>query len=179
MAEQYLFAYNNLIPKLHSNVFIAPGAKVIGDVEIGEYSSIWYNSVVRGDVHYIKIGEHTNIQDCSMLHVTNGKFSLNIGNRITIAHAVKLHGCTLKDLCLIGIGATLLDGSVVEENAIVAAGTVILEDFVVPSGKLIAGVPGKIIRDLSAEEIAEIENSAERYKEYAKITMKSLSNLDS
>jgi len=175
MAEQQLFKYKNLFPKLAKNVFLAPGVKVIGNVEIGEYSSIWYNSVVRGDVHYIKIGERTNIQDCSMLHVTNGKFSLNIGNSVTIAHAVKLHGCTLKDLSFIGIGATILDGAIVEEKSMVAAGAVILENFVVPSGKLVAGVPGKIIRDLTPEEIESIEESAERYISYAKATMESLS----
>lgn len=174
MIERQLFAYKNLRPKLAKNVFLAPGVKIIGDVEIGSDSSIWYNSVVRGDVHYIKIGERTNIQDCSMLHVTNGKFSLNIGNGVTIAHSSKLHGCTVHDDCLIGIGATLLDGSVVETKSFVAAGSVILENFIVPTGKLAAGVPGRIIRDLSTEEIEEIENSANRYIRYAQITAESL-----
>jgi carbonic anhydrase/acetyltransferase-like protein (isoleucine patch superfamily) len=113
-----------------------------------------------------------------MLHVTNGKFSLNIGNKVTIAHAVKLHGCTLKDSCFIGIGATILDGSTVEENSMVAAGTVLLENSIVPQGKLVAGIPGKIIRDLTTEEIAEIENSAERYVDYAITTMESLGGLE-
>jgi carbonic anhydrase/acetyltransferase-like protein (isoleucine patch superfamily) len=176
MMEQQLFSYKNLYPKLHKSVFLAPGVKIIGDVEIGENSSVWYNSVVRGDVHYIKIGSHTNIQDCSMLHVTNGKFSLNIGSKVTIAHAVKLHGCNLKDRCFISIGAVLLDGSIVEENSIVGAGSVILENFVVPSGKLVAGVPGKIIRDLTKDEIAEIEKSAERYVGYARSTIESLNS---
>ena len=107
--EQKLFPYKNLLPKLHETVFLASGVKIIGDVEIGEYSSVWYNSVIRGDVHYIKIGDYTNIQDCSMLHVTNGAFPLNIGSKVTIGHSAKLHGCTLNDLCLIGIGAVLLD----------------------------------------------------------------------
>ena len=105
MKEQQIFPYNNSLPKLDETVFLASGVKIIGDVEIGEHSSVWYNSVIRGDVHYIKIGAYTNIQDCSMLHVTNGEFPLNIGNKVTIGHSVKLHGCTLNDLCLIGIGA--------------------------------------------------------------------------
>ena len=177
MREQKLFPYKNLYPKLSKDVFLAPGVKIIGDVEVGEYTSIWYNSVIRGDVHYIKIGAYTNIQDCSMLHVTNGKYSLNIGDRVTIAHSVKLHGCTLKDKCLIGIGAILLDGSVVEENSMIAAGTVLLENFIVPAGKLVAGIPGKIIRDLTNEEISEIEMSAKRYVDYAATTQESLNNL--
>lgn len=176
--EQNIFPYKNILPKLHDTVFIASGVKIIGDVEIGEHSSVWYNTVIRGDVHYIKIGSYTNIQDCSMLHVTNGKFPLNIGNKITIGHSVKLHGCTINDSCLIGIGAVLLDGSIVEENATVAAGAVVRPGFVVPSGKLVAGVPAKIIRDLSKEEIEEFEISAHRYVGYTKTTIDSLEKMN-
>jgi len=175
--EQKLFPYKNLLPKLHETVFLASGVKIIGDVEIGEHSSVWYNSVIRGDVHYIKIGDYTNIQDCSMLHVTNGAFPLNIGSKVTIGHSVKLHGCTLNDLCLIGIGAVLLDDSIVEENAMVAAGAVVRPGFVVPSGKLVAGVPAKIVRDLTKEEIHEFEISAERYVGYTKATTDSLKKI--
>ncbi len=175
--EQKIFPYKNLLPKLHETVFLASGVKIIGDVEIGARSSVWYNSVIRGDIHYIKIGADTNIQDCSMLHVTNGKFPLNIGNEVTIGHSVRLHGCTLNDLCLIGIGAVLLDGSIIEENAMVAAGAVVRPGFVVPSGKLVAGVPAKIIRDLSKEEIDEFEISAERYVGYSKTTIESLNKM--
>jgi len=176
--EQQLFPYQDLNPSLHSTVFLAPGVKIIGDVQIGKYSSVWYNSVIRGDVHYIKIGDHTNIQDCSMLHVTNSKFPINIGSKVTVAHSVKLHGCTLKDLSFIGIGAILLDGSVVEENAMVAAGAVVPPGFVVPSGKLAAGVPAKIIRDLTKSEIADIGVNAKRYTEYSRITIESLSEIN-
>ncbi len=118
-----------------------------------ENSSVWYNTVIRGDVHYISIGKMSNIQDCSMLHVTNGRFPLNIGSKVTIGHSVTLHGCTLKDLCLIGMGAVILDGALVEENSMVAAGAVVTPGFQVPSGKLAAGVPAKIIRDLTDKEI--------------------------
>jgi gamma-carbonic anhydrase len=172
--EIHLFPYKDLFPDLHESVFLASGVKIIGDVRIGEYSSVWYNTVIRGDVDYVKIGSKTNIQDGSVLHVTNSKCPLNIGNRVTIGHAVKLHGCTLNDLCFIGIGATLLDDVFVEENAMVAAGAVVRPGFNVPSGKLVGGVPAKIIRDLKEEEIADIEQSAERYVKYAEITIESL-----
>lgn len=177
-AERKLFQYKDLFPDIHPSVFIAPGVKIVGDVSIGENSSVWYNAVIRGDVHYVKIGEMTNIQDCSMLHVTNGRFPLNIGNKVTIGHSVKLHGCTLHDLCLIGIGATVLDGAVVETNSMVAAGALVKPNFVVPSGKLVAGVPAKIVRDLTDEEILDFENSAMRYKKYTEITIDSLNKMD-
>ncbi|MEP0861894.1 MAG: gamma carbonic anhydrase family protein [Ignavibacterium sp.] len=172
--QDKLFPYLDLFPKIHPSVFLAEGVKIIGDVEIGEDSSVWYNTVIRGDVHYIKIGKMTNIQDCSMLHVTNGKYPLNIGNKVTIGHAVKLHGCTLQDLCLIGIGAIILDGAVVEEKSMVAAGSVVKPNFIVPSGKLVAGVPAKVVRDLTQQELDEFEKSAQRYKKYTELTVKSL-----
>lgn len=172
--EVKIFPYLDLYPALDPTVFLASGVKIIGNVKIGAHSSVWYNCVIRGDVHYIKIGEMTNIQDCSMLHVTNGKFPLNIGSKVTIGHSVKLHGCTLQDLCLIGIGAIVLDGAVVEENAMVAAGSVVKPHFIVPAGKLVAGVPAKVIRDLTKDEINEIEVSAVRYMKYTQITIDSL-----
>lgn len=159
-----LFPYLDLFPRIHSSVFLAEGVKIIGDVEIGEDSSVWYNTVIRGDVHYVKIGKMTNIQDCSMLHVTNGKYPLNIGDKVTIGHSVKLHGCTLHNLCLIGIGAIVLDGAVVEEKSMVAAGSVVKPNFIVPSGKLVAGVPAKVVRELTQQELDEFEKSALRYK---------------
>uniref|UniRef100_A0A832DFJ9 Gamma carbonic anhydrase family protein n=1 Tax=Ignavibacterium album TaxID=591197 RepID=A0A832DFJ9_9BACT len=171
-----LFPYLDLFPSIHSSVFLAEGVKIIGDVEIGEDSSVWYNTVIRGDVHYVKIGKMTNIQDCSMLHVTNGKYPLNIGDKVTIGHAVKLHGCTLQNLCLIGIGAIVLDGAVVEEKSMVAAGSVVKPNFIVPSGKLVGGIPAKVIRDLTQEELDEFEKSALRYKKYTELTIKSLEN---
>lgn len=172
--DNYLFPYLDYFPKLGEEVFLAPGVKIIGNVEIGNGSSIWYNCVVRGDVHYIKIGALTNVQDCSMLHVTNGKFPLNIGNKVTIGHSASLHGCTLMDNCLIGIGAVVLDGAIIESNSIVAAGSLVKQNFIVPTGKLVAGVPAKIIRNLRQDEILEIEASALRYKEYSIITANSL-----
>lgn len=172
--EIKLIPHQGYFPKIGKGVFLASGVKIIGNVEIGPYSSVWYNTVIRGDVHYIKIGSLTNVQDCSMLHVTNNKFPLNIGNKVTIGHSVKLHGCTLQDLSLIGIGSIILDGAVVESNSMVAAGAVVKPNFVVPNGKLVAGVPAKIIRKLSKSEIEDIENSALRYKKYSELTLESL-----
>ena len=169
--ENKIYPYQGMTPKIDESVFLAPGVKIIGDVEIGKDSSVWYNSVIRGDVHYIKIGEMTNIQDLSMLHVTNGKYPLNIGNGVTIGHSVKLHGCTIEDYSLIGIGAIILDGAVIEQNSIVAAGAVVRPNTVVKSGKLYAGVPAKEIRDLTESELLEFENSAKRYRKYVDLTL--------
>lgn len=176
--ETKLFPYMELFPDLHPSVFLASGVKIVGDVKIGANSSVWYNSVVRGDVHYVKIGEMTNIQDCSMLHVTNERYPLNIGNKVTIGHSVKLHGCTLQDLCLIGIGSIVLDGAVVETNSMVAAGAVVKPNFIVPSGKLVAGVPARVVRDLTDDEIKDFEKSALRYKKYTEITIDSLNKMN-
>lgn len=176
--ELKLFPYMGLFPDIHKSVFLASGVKIIGDVYIGENSSVWYNTVIRGDVHYVKIGEMTNIQDCSMLHVTNGRYPLNIGSKVTIGHSVKLHGCTLQDLCLVGIGSIVLDGAVVETNSMVAAGAVVKPNFTVPSGKLVAGVPARVVRDLSEAEIKDLEASALRYKKYTELTVASLNTMN-
>ncbi len=171
--EEKIFPYTDKIPKIAGNVFLAPGVNIIGDVEIGENSSVWYNSVIRGDVNYIKIGEFTNIQDNSVLHVT-GKNPLIVGNKVTIGHSVVLHGCTIMDLTLIGIGGIVLDSAVVEEKSMVAAGSVVKPGFIVPSGKLVAGIPAKVIRDLTDDEMIEFENSAARYKKYADLSFNSI-----
>lgn len=176
MNERFLFPYLDFFPKIHDSVFLASGSKIIGDVVIGEFSSVWYNCVIRGDVNYIRIGDLTNIQDCSMLHVTNNTFPLILGNKITVGHSVTLHGCTIKDLCLIGMNSTILDGAVIEENSMVAAGSVVRQGFVVPSKTLVAGVPAKIIRNLTDAEIEDINASAFRYKEYSEKTILSLNN---
>jgi carbonic anhydrase/acetyltransferase-like protein (isoleucine patch superfamily) len=175
--EQKIFTYKEFSPKIGKNVFLAPGSKIIGNVEIGDDSSVWYNTVVRGDVHYIKIGKLTNIQDGSVLHVTSNKYPLNIGNKVTVGHSVNLHGCTIKDLSLISIGAIILDGAIVEEGSMVASGAVVVPNFVVPSGKLAAGIPARIIRELTDEEIKEIENLAFKYKRYSEETIKSLNKV--
>jgi len=178
MKEQYkevkLFPYKEMFPKLKPDVFLASGAKIIGDVEIEKGGSVWYNTVIRGDVNYVKVGENSNVQDNSMLHVTNKKYPLNIGNGVTIGHSVTLHGCTIEDFCLIGMGATILDNATVETKSIVAAGSLVKQGFTVPSGKLVAGVPAKVIRDLTKDELLELEKSANRYVKYKNETMESL-----
>lgn len=161
-----IITFKGITPKIHPSVFICEGVKIIGDVEIGADSSVWYNTVIRGDVHYIRIGERTNIQDLCMLHVTNGRFPLNIGNEITIGHSVTIHGATINDKCLIGIGAMVLDGAIVNSNSFIAAGALVKEGFVVPEGVLVAGVPGRIIRELKPEEIERINHSAVNYCKY-------------
>lgn len=171
--EDKLFPYQDTFPEIDESVFLAPGVKIVGDVKINENASVWYNTVIRGDVHYIRIGAYTNVQDLSMLHVTNDQFPLNIGSYVTIGHSVTLHGCTLKDYSFVGMGATILDGAVVEEKAMVAAGAVVRQGFTVPSGKLVAGVPAKIIRDLTEEEMEAIEKSAFRYNKYSQISAES------
>jgi gamma-carbonic anhydrase len=161
-----ILPYNGIYPKINDSVFICEGVQIIGDVEIGKDSSVWFNTVIRGDVNYIRIGERTNIQDVSMLHVTYKKYPLIIGNDVTIGHSVTLHGCTLKDLVLIGMGAILLDNCVINSNSFIAAGTLVKENFVVPEGVLVAGVPGKIMRDLTQDEIAKIKRSSSNYLMY-------------
>ncbi|MCF6271261.1 MAG: gamma carbonic anhydrase family protein [Melioribacteraceae bacterium] len=172
--EDKIIKYLNLIPKIDESVFLAAGVKIVGDVKIGADSSIWYNTVVRGDVNYITIGKRTNVQDLSMLHVTVKTFPLIIGDEVTIGHSVTLHGCVLKDRTFIGMGATILDGAIVKSDSMVAAGAVVKQGFIVPSGKLVAGVPAKVIRDLTKDEIENIKASAERYKKYTELTVKSL-----
>ncbi len=172
--EIKLFPYFDTFPKIGDEVFLASGVKIIGDVQIGNYSSVWYNTVIRGDVNFIRIGEFTNIQDLCMLHVTNKKYPLVIGNSVTIGHSATLHGCVLHDNCFIGMGAVLLDNSLVNKNSMVAAGAVVKEGFIVPEGKLVAGVPAKVIRDLTDDEIKAIADSALRYADYSKISVDSL-----
>lgn len=161
-----ILPYQNINPKIHESVLIAEGAYIIGDVEIGQDSSIWFNTVVRGDVNYIRIGERTNIQDLTMVHVTYKKFPTFIGNDISIGHSAVIHGCTIKDYVVIGMGAKILDNALINSNSFVAAGSVVKEKFVVPEGTLAAGVPAKIVRELKPEEIEKIKQNAKNYLFY-------------
>lgn len=161
-----LLTYGGVTPSLHESVFIADGAIILGDVSIGADSSVWFNCVLRGDVHEIRIGERTNIQDLTMCHTTYNKHPLHIGNNVTVGHKAMLHGCTIEDAVLVGMSATILDGAIVGHHSLIAAGTVVLEGFSVPPGSLVAGVPGKIIRDLKPHEIEKLEQSAQNYIDY-------------
>ncbi len=163
-----IWSYNGKYPRLDESVFVADGVRIIGSVTVGKGSSLWYNSVLRGDVQSIKIGEYTNIQDGSILHVTGEDFPLNIGSFVTVGHSANLHACTIEDYSLIGIGSIILDGALVEKNSIVAAGSVVTPGSVIKSGFMYAGTPAKIIRSLTEKELAYFEKSAYHYLEIAK-----------
>ena len=161
-----ILPYKGMMPKLDPTVFVTEGCYIIGDVEIGKDSSVWFGSVIRGDVFHIRIGERTNIQDNSIIHVTHDIYPTIIGNDVTIGHGVILHGCTLNDFCLIGMGAKVLDQAVIGSYSLIGAGTVVREKFVVPEGVLVAGVPGKIVRDLKPDEIERLKESSSNYMNY-------------
>jgi carbonic anhydrase/acetyltransferase-like protein (isoleucine patch superfamily) len=162
-----ILPYDGKSPSIAPSAWLAPGAVVVGDVRIGEGSSVWFQSVVRGDVNHVRIGARTNIQDLSMVHVTGGTHPCLVGDDVTVGHRVVLHGCTVGDRCLVGIGAIVLDGAVLEPESMVGAGALVPPGFVVPSGKLVLGAPAKVRRDLTAEERAFFLDSAARYARYA------------
>lgn len=153
-------------PRIDPTVFIASGARIIGDVTIGAGSSVWFNVVIRGDVNTITIGTRTNIQDLVMCHVTHRKYALTIGNDVTVGHSAILHGTTIGDRILIGMGATILDRSTIGNDSLIAAGAVVREGFTVPEGVLVAGVPAKIVRELTEEERAAVARGAMNYEGY-------------
>ena len=159
--------YDGRAPRLHASVFVAEGAVVVGDVEIGEGSSIWFGTVVRGDVNHVRIGARTNLQDLTVVHVTSGKHPTVIGDDVTVGHRAVLHGCTIRDRCLIGIGAIVMDGAVVGPDAMVGAGALVTPGTIVPPGTLVLGSPAKPRRELTPEERASLRTSAERYAGYA------------
>ena len=168
-----IYNYKELKPKIGKNVFVADSADIIGDVEIGEDCSIWFGTVIRGDVHYIKIGKRVSVQDLSMVHVTHFKGDdKSTGNPtiieddVTIGHRVMLHGCTIKKASLIGMSATILDGAVIGEESIVGAGSLVTKNKKFPPRSLIMGSPAKVIRELTIEEIEELYASANRYVEF-------------
>lgn len=154
-------------PVVHASAWIAPGAVVVGDVEVGEGSSVWFGCVVRGDVNHVRIGRRTNVQDVTTIHVTSKTHPTIVGDEVTIGHRVVLHGCTIKDRCLVGIGSVLMDGAVVGPEAVVGAGALVPPGMVVPPRTLVMGSPAKVKRDLSAEEVEALRKSADNYVEYA------------
>jgi carbonic anhydrase/acetyltransferase-like protein (isoleucine patch superfamily) len=160
-------------PFIGDEVFIAPGVKLIGDVSLKNFSNIWFNSVLRGDINFIEVGEYTNIQDLCLLHVTK-VLPMIVGNYVTVGHSAVLHACRIKDNVLIGMKSVILDNSEISENCIVAAGAVVTPNSKIPSGVLVAGVSAKIVRDLTPDEINFIHQSALNYVEYAKEMKESL-----
>ena len=160
--------YRGVLPTITSSAFIEDTAVVIGDVHIDSESSVWFNSVVRGDVHYIRIGHRTNIQDLSLLHVTHDTHPLEIGDDVTVGHNVVLHGCTIRNRVLVGMGSIVMDGAIIEENCIIGAGSLVTEGTVIPSGSLARGSPARVKRPLNPKELAWIKESAQNYVRYAR-----------
>lgn len=158
--------YRGLWPQLDASVYVDQSAQVIGDVAIGAESSIWMNCVVRGDVHRIRIGARSNIQDGTVVHVMRGTHPTTIGDAVTIGHGALIHGCTIDDRVLIGMGAILLNGAVIGSDSIVAAGSLVTEGTVIPPRSLVMGSPGTVRRSLREEEVASILDYAARYVGY-------------
>ncbi|GAB6181699.1 gamma carbonic anhydrase family protein [Desulfotomaculum defluvii] len=148
------------------SVFIAPGAKIFGNVNIQEQASIWYNAVIRGDADSVFIGRKTNIQDCCIIHQDKG-FPVHVGENVTVGHGAILHGCAIEDNCIIGMGSIILNGSSIGEGSIIGAGTLVKEGQEIPPGSLAVGSPARIIRKLTEEEKNKITQSAQHYHEMA------------
>lgn len=161
-----ILEHKGVTPQLDASVFLAPGACVIGDVLIGEQSSLWFNVIVRGDVNSIRIGKRTNIQDGTIVHVTRDTHPTIIGDDVTVGHSVTLHGCTVHDGSLIGIGAIVLDGAVIGASSLVAAGSVVTPGTQIPPQSLVMGSPGRVKRTLSESECRNMQAIAERYIQY-------------
>jgi len=162
-------SYQGVTPTIPATCYVDPSAQVIGDVVLGEHSSVWMNAVVRGDVNSIRIGAHSNVQDCAVLHGQRYKYPVIVGDWVTIGHNATVHGCVIEDVCLIGIGSTILNNARIGEGSIIAAGAVIPEGMVVPARSLVAGVPGKVRRDLTSDDREEILLYARNYLDYVKI----------
>jgi len=155
-------------PEYGNDCFVAPNATIVGDVKMGDESSVWFNSVIRGDVNYIKIGNRVNIQDGAIIHCTYQKYPTNIGNNVSIGHNAMVHGCTIHDNVLIGMGSIVMDDCIVYSNAIIAAGAVVLEGTIVEAGCIYAGVPAKKVKEVSRDLIqGEINRISNNYVKYA------------
>lgn len=168
-----VYNFKQWSPSLGDKTWIAPSADVVGNVSMGKDVSIWFGCVVRGDVHYISIGDRTNIQDLSMIHVTHYKKDdmsdgnpTIIGNDVTVGHRVMMHGCTIEDACLIGMSATILDGAVIGKESIIGAGSLVTKNKIFPPRSLIMGSPAKVVRSLNDEEVSELYASALRYVDF-------------
>ena len=164
-----IHSFQDKTPQIHETAFVEESAHVIGDVVIGPHSSVWFNCTLRGDVYYIRIGSHTNVQDNSVIHVSKGKHPTILEDYVTVGHSVTLHGCHVRSNSLIGIGSVILDDVLVEEDCMVAAGALLTPGTKVPPRSLMMGVPAKRIRELSNEEVAKLRTFAENYLELKEI----------
>lgn len=158
--------YRSVLPIVHPSAFVDASAQVIGDVQIGAESSIWMNVVIRGDVNSIRIGARTNVQDLTCVHVVRNTHPTLIGDDVSIGHGVMIHGCTIENRCLIGMGAILLNGCRIGTGSIVAAGSLVPEGMVVPPGSMVMGLPGKVRRTITLEEDASIQRYADNHVRY-------------
>src|SRR5262245_20374641 len=163
-----LRSYRGILPKIAPSAYVDASAQLIGDITIGERSSVWPGVAARGDVHWIRIGEESNVQDNSVLHCDAPDFPLVIGNRVTVGHHVVLHGCTIEEDCVIGIGAMVLNGARIGAGSVVAAGAVVTEGMQVPPGSMVMGVPGKVRREVTEEEKHRFRDNAQHYVEAGK-----------
>jgi gamma-carbonic anhydrase len=163
-----IFSLDGITPKIAPDAFIAPTAAVIGNVEIGSETGIWFHSLVRGDLHFIHIGARTNIQDGAIVHVDSGRFSTTIGDDVTVGHNAVIHACTLKNRAFVGISATVLDGAVIEEGGMLAAGGLLTPGKVIGPNELWAGTPAKLLRVMSPEERGRFDRNAEVYRALAR-----------
>jgi carbonic anhydrase/acetyltransferase-like protein (isoleucine patch superfamily) len=159
--------YRTTLPRVHPTAFVDDSAQIIGDVEIGEESSVWMGVIIRGDVHRIRIGRRTNLQDGTIVHVDEG-VPCSIGARVGVGHRVILHGCTVEDECLIGMGSILLNGVVVGRGSFIAAGALLTEGMQVPPGSLVIGIPGKVVRPVDEKLMKRIEQTWRHYVEEAR-----------
>lgn len=158
-----ILPFRDKVPVIAPSAFVVDSAQVIGDVVIGEASSVWFNAVIRGDVNYIRIGKRTNIQDGCVLHVSRDTYSLTVGDEITVGHGVILHACIVRSRCLIGMGAIIMDGAEIGENCIVGAGALVTSKTLIPPRSMVLGSPARVKRELTDEEVRGILNSAEHY----------------
>ena len=152
-----------MLPSVDETNFVAPSADVIGDVKLGSRTSVWFNATIRGDIHWIRIGAESNVQDNAVIHVTTETGPTRIGNRVTIGHSAVVHGCTIEDNVLIGMGAIILDNAVIGKNSVVGAGALVTARTIIPPGSMVLGSPAKVVRSLTDDEVNGIGNFADNY----------------
>lgn len=162
-----LYPYKGTFPTLGEGVYVAPGARVIGNVTLGKDASVWFNAVVRGDASTVTVGEGTNIQDLTLVHCDAG-FPAAIGRNVTVGHSCVIHGCTIGDDCLIGMGTTILNGAKLGDNCLVGAGSLITEGKEFPAGSVIMGRPAKVVREVGENELEKIRHGAKHYQDNAR-----------
>jgi carbonic anhydrase/acetyltransferase-like protein (isoleucine patch superfamily) len=167
--SEMIKAFQNLSPRIHQTAFVAENAVIIGDVEIGENSSVWYGSVLRGDVNYIRVGARTNIQDACVLHVSAATHPTVLEDEVTLGHRVTLHGCYVETGCLIGIGAIVMDGARIGRNSLVGAGSLVTPNTEIPPRSLVLGSPARVKRELADAEVKDLEKFWHNYVSYSRI----------